>query len=89
MPGSESSSTRTNKPEGNMSRELMKDKLYIRDVWIFRNNNWLQVEKESDWRSCRHNLQTSSNVDTLIIRYSARKRIKVEDEENQPPERTQ
>ena len=61
-----------NKPEGNMSRELMKGRMYSRDVWIFRNENWLQVEKETDWRSCKHTLHPLANVSIVLIKYSVR-----------------
>ena len=71
-----------------MSRELMKDKLYSRDVWIFRNGNWLQVEKDVDWRSVKRSIQALTNVESLIIRYSARRKVKAEEKENQPPEQT-
>ena len=61
-----------NKPDGNMSRELMKGRMYSRDVWIFRNENWLQVEKETDWRSCKHTLHPLANVSIVLIKYSVR-----------------
>ena len=61
-----------------MSRELMKGKLYSRDVWIFRNENWLQVEKEQDWRSCKHKVDNLSNVSIMLIRYSVRSPAKGE-----------
>ena len=77
-----------NKPEGNMSRELMKEKLYNRDVWIFRNKNWLQLEKETDWRSMNHNLQPLSNADIWVIKYSVRNPLKEESKEHEPSGQT-
>ena len=39
-----------NKPESSMAKELMKERLYSRDVWVVRGEHWLQIEKSSDWR---------------------------------------
>ena len=78
-----------NKPEGNMSRELMKDRMYNRDVWIFRGDKWLQLEKENDWRSKRHHLQTMSNVTIMVIRYSVKEPLKVQSQDDETAERTQ
>ena len=78
-----------NKPEGSMSRELMKHRMYSRDVWIFRTDKWLQIEKETDWRSMSHSLQPLSNADILVIKYSVRNPVKEESDEHELSGQTQ
>jgi len=78
-----------NKPEGSMSRELMKHKMYSRDVWIFRGDKWLQLEKENDWRSKKHLLEPLSNVTIIVIRYSVKEPLKVQSQDDETAERTQ
>ena len=77
-----------NKPEGSMSRELMKHRMYSRDVWIFRADKWLQIEKETDWRSTAHSLQPLSNVTILVVKYSVRRSLKEESKDDETTEQT-